>query len=78
MSDLDNLERRASAPADGTPAGHYQRSDRHARRRSRAARLVVLGLGLAVITAIGLAHQLTGIPVVGVDALCPFGGLETL
>ena len=78
MSDLNNLERGASAPADGTPAGRYTRSDRHAQKKSRALRLVVLGLGLAIITGIGLLHQLSGVPVVGVDALCPFGGIETI
>ena len=78
MSDLDNDERRASAPADGTPAGRYVRSDRGKQKKSRSLRLVVLGLGLAIITGIGLMHQLTGIPVVGVDALCPFGGIETI
>lgn len=44
---------------------------------SRRIRLAVLGLGLAIITGIGIAHQ-NGVPVVGVDALCPFGGIETL
>ena len=37
----------------------------------------MLGLGLAIITGIGIAHQ-QGVSVVGVDALCPFGGIETL
>ena len=53
------------------------RSDKPAQKTSRALRLAVLGLGLAIITAIGIAHQ-RGVPVVGVDALCPFGGIETL
>jgi polyferredoxin len=38
---------------------------------------VVLALGLVIVTAIGTAHRF-GVPVVGVDALCPFGGIETL
>ena len=53
------------------------RSDKGAQRTSRTIRLAVLGVGLAIITAIGIAHQ-NGVPVVGVDALCPFGGIETL
>ena len=77
MSDQNDLEPREHAPA-GTPAGRYERSDRSAQKKSRVLRLVVLGLGLAIITVIGLLHQLTGIPVVGVDALCPFGGIETI
>lgn len=51
-------------------------SDRTAQARNRAVRLGVLGLGLALVTAIGTAHRF-GVPVVGVDALCPFGGIET-
>ncbi len=39
-------------------------------------RLVVLALGLVIVTVIGTAHRF-GVPVVGVDALCPFGGIET-
>jgi len=53
------------------------RSDKAAQRSSRVVRLAVLGLGLAIITGIGIAHQ-QGVSVVGVDALCPFGGIETL
>jgi polyferredoxin len=37
----------------------------------------VLAAVLALMTTIGIGHQL-GWPVVGVDALCPFGGVETL
>ncbi len=63
------------------PSGKVERiggrSDRSAQKTSRSIRLAVLGVGLAIITAIGIAHQ-NGVPVVGVDALCPFGGIETL
>jgi ferredoxin len=51
-----------------------------ARQRARRIRWIVLGVVLALMTAILAAHQLfpqTG-KWVGVDALCPFGGLETL
>ncbi|MDO8915751.1 MAG: 4Fe-4S binding protein [Coriobacteriia bacterium] len=55
------------------------RSDRTAQKTSRGVRLAVLVAGLIAITGIGYMHQ-TGLPfkVVGVDALCPFGGIETL
>lgn len=48
-----------------------------ARRVSRWVRIAVLGAVLALFTGIGIAHQ-RGVPVVGVDALCPFGGIESL
>lgn len=57
-----------------------ERTDRGAQRRSRMARWGVLGLVLVAITALVTAHQYVngfGKPV-GVDALCPFGGVETL
>lgn len=41
-------------------------------------RIGVLALGLIIITVIGVGHQLGWAKVVGVDALCPFGGIETL
>jgi polyferredoxin len=65
-----------SSPALRKPA-EEAKSDRVAQRRNRTVRLVVLTLGLVIITAIGTAHRF-GVPVVGVDALCPFGGIETL
>jgi Fe-S-cluster-containing hydrogenase component 2 len=46
-------------------------------RTSRWVRWSVLAAVLGVMTAIGIGHQL-GLPVVGVDALCPFGGIESL
>jgi len=58
----------------------FERTDRTAQRRSRIIRWGVLGVILAAITGIFLAHQLvagSGKPP-GVDALCPFGGVETL
>jgi polyferredoxin len=53
------------------------RSDRSAQKLARGARLGLLAAVLVVITGIGIAHQ-RGVNVVGVDALCPFGGIETL
>ena len=50
------------------------------RQRARWVRWIVLGVVLAGITAVFTAHQLhwTSTRWVSVDALCPFGGLETL
>lgn len=56
------------------------RTDRTARARSRLIRAMVLGTVLALTTGLAYAHQRingSGKPL-GVDALCPFGGLETL
>lgn len=64
--------------SDPQPSERYERSDVAARRSARAVRLALLGLGLVAVTALGLVHQLGGIKIVGVDALCPFGGIETL
>lgn len=47
------------------------------RRRNRRLRLVVLVSILAVVTALGILHQFPlGLRPPGVDALCPFGGIE--
>ena len=57
-----------------------RRTSKATRRRARRIRWIVLGAVLAVMTAVLTAHQLfpeTG-KWSGVDALCPFGGLETL
>jgi len=64
--------------AETTASAGYERSDRAAQKRSRAIRLGVLGAILVAITAIGVIHQYGDIKIVGVDALCPFGGIETL
>jgi ferredoxin len=57
-----------------------QRVDKKTRRRARRVRWIVLGVILVGVTAVVTAHQLVSGPGewVGVDALCPFGGLETL
>lgn len=56
------------------------RTDKVAQQRSRTIRRVVLAATLVITTAISLAHQLVqnAAKPVGVDALCPFGGLETV
>lgn len=46
--------------------------------RSRALRWWGLLALLVAVTGFGIMHQYGGIRVVGVDALCPFGGIETL
>ncbi len=69
----------STADGSGGARTPYQRSDRTAQRRSRAIRLGVLIAGLLIITTIGVLHQVGGVAKpVGVDALCPFGGIETL
>lgn len=57
-----------------------KKADKTAQARARWVRWIILGLVLAGMTAIVTAHQLikgSG-RWLGVDALCPFGGLETL
>lgn len=55
-------------------------SDRAGRKRARMLRLTGLLVVLAVSTIIGLlhVHRVTAWLPVNVDALCPFGGIETL
>lgn len=55
-----------------------ERNDRRSQRTSRRVRLGVLAGVLVAITAIGIGHQNGIAKVVGVDALCPFGGIESL
>ncbi|MDZ4169660.1 MAG: 4Fe-4S binding protein [Coriobacteriia bacterium] len=56
-----------------------ERTDRAARERSRIVRWAILGAVLLGMTVITIAHQRTNVgKPPGVDALCPFGGLETL
>jgi len=55
-------------------------TDRRDRRRARIVRIVALVSVLVISTTLGLLHANKGaawLPV-GVDALCPFGGIETL
>ena len=57
----------------------YEKTDKKTLRISRWARWGVLATVLAVSTAIGYLHQARVIPrPVGVDALCPFGALESM
>ncbi|WP_455383563.1 4Fe-4S binding protein, partial [Salinispira pacifica] len=54
------------------------KSDRKAQRKFRALRLAVLILMLALSTALGILHQASpSMRPVGVDALDPFGGIES-
>ena len=68
------MSQTTNVPAASKPDS--TKSDRATQRRNRTVRLVVLALGLVIVTALGTAHRF-GVPVVGVDALCPFGGIET-
>jgi polyferredoxin len=71
MSDSSGTQPAGEAIDAGT-----LRVDRAAQKLARRARLALLVVVLGAVTAIGIAHQL-GAKVVGVDALCPFGGVET-
>jgi polyferredoxin len=56
----------------------YAKSDRAAQRRFRALRLSFLVFFLVLSTALGILHQhSTALRPVGVDALDPFGGIES-
>jgi polyferredoxin len=56
-----------------------EKTDRSVQRRDRRIRLAVLAAVLVAITGIGYVHQvIPGVAPAGVDALCPFGGIETL
>jgi polyferredoxin len=54
------------------------KSDRKAQKRNRLIRLVFLIIILVFTTVIGLLHQYSkGVKPAGVDAFCPFGGIES-
>ncbi len=56
----------------------YEKAPGEALSRARMARWVVLAVVLVTITVIGYLHQTLAVgKPAGVDALCPFGGLET-
>ncbi|MDZ4177619.1 MAG: 4Fe-4S binding protein [Coriobacteriia bacterium] len=57
------------------------RTDASAQSRSRLVRRVLLGITLVFATGMAIGHQYSsvlGFTPIGVDGLCPFGGLETL
>lgn len=70
----------ASTADEGSEPTAPDRNDPAGRRRNRAIRLGLLGALLAGVTINGYLHQhpIAGVRTVGVDALCPFGGLESL
>ena len=53
------------------------KSDTKARNTARTVRMTILVLILALSTALGIIHQVSGVKPVSVDALCPFGGIES-
>jgi len=57
-----------------------EKSDKARQSLHRNLRWVVLGLVTALLAGVGFLHQhpLPGLSLPGVDALCPFGGLESL
>ncbi len=71
-------EDQTSLSNENARPGRYPRADRTTQRRNRLVRLGVLTLGLVIVTVIGIGHQLGWGKIVGADALCPFGGIETL
>ena len=55
-----------------------EKSDKKAQRRDKAIRLIILLLIWGLSTYLGILHQCAqGTRPVGVDALCPFGGIES-
>lgn len=55
-----------------------EKSDKRVQRAFRGVRLAVLVVSLAVATTAAILHQrLPGTKPVGVDALCPFGAIES-
>ena len=57
----------------------FDKAPQQPRTAARIVRWTVLALVLTGVTALAVLHQRAGIAKpVGVDALCPFGGLETL
>jgi polyferredoxin len=58
----------------------YKRNDRSVQKRSRIIRWIVTGTILVFITAITIArlYLSEGKSLPSIDALCPFGGLETI
>lgn len=62
-----------------TTGGGRQRSDARRRQKNRTVRLAILAVVAIGLTVLSVWHQRGGlIKPVGVDALCPFGGIETL
>src|SRR5659263_14879 len=56
----------------------YEKAPAEPRKRARWVRWGILGTILAGITGLGYLHQVGGAAApAGVDAFCPFGGLET-
>jgi len=54
-----------------------EKSDAKARSTAKAIRMTILVAILAISTAVGLLHQFSDVKPVSVDALCPFGGIES-
>lgn len=54
-----------------------QRSESSTRTRAKVIRMTLLIAILALSTTIGILHQVSGVKPVSVDALCPFGGIES-
>lgn len=59
---------------------NHEKNDKSQQSRHRLVRWVVLGLVTVLMAVVGYVHQnpVFGFTPPGVDALCPFGGLESL
>jgi polyferredoxin len=54
-----------------------EKSGQKTRSTAKAVRMTILILVLAISTAVGILHQVLEVKPVTVDALCPFGGIES-
>jgi polyferredoxin len=54
-----------------------EKSDAQTRSRAKVVRMTILVAILAISTSLGILHQVSGVKPVSVDALCPFGGIES-
>jgi polyferredoxin len=71
-------EKTVNDDRDGSNKANSKLARKMEGKRNRAIRLSVMVAVLVISTALGLMHQfIKGSTVVGVDALCPFGGIES-
>ncbi len=54
-----------------------EKNDAKTTSTAKSVRLTILMMVLAISTGVGLLHQFSDLKPVSVDALCPFGGIES-